>query len=538
MAEGARLLSGYGGSTSIEGSNPSFSVTDMRPPMTPRSRTLAVAAVLTLTASTPAAASPRFTIVGRGFGHGVGLSQYGAQGLALQGRTTEQILQHYYRGTTIGPAASAPVRVLLGIRSNPCFQLADGYSATVEGAAASQARILRSGHGRPPRTVPPGGRPITDSPTAWQLAGRLTPPSAVGSGHRRPAPTWSGSGRFAADGSTVTGAFCATTNGSSVELTRDGRTLASGARVTIAPSEPFGFESSRYRGALVLRATTPGVEIVDHLDVDSYVRGGVARAAPSSGRPAALEAQAVVARSYALAEASPTGSFDVYPDERSQVYGGVSAETAPTDRAVAATARQVVLTAAGTVATTFFSSSSGGRTAANEDVWVGPPVPYLRSVPDPSDRISPYSAWGPLAYSAAQLGARLGVGRVAAVSVRTNPSRRVSSLTVRSRSGSETTFSGTSARTALGLRSTWFRISMLDLSAVVRRGGGLTIVGRSSSARLVALLAEGADGRTRPIRTVRPSVGGLLRLSRVRVPAGRRLELRTGRTRSYVVVAP
>lgn len=306
----------------------------------------------------------------------------------------------------------------------------------------------------------------------------------------------------------------------------------------MTPGEPFAYASSRYRGAAVLRPDPAGVQVVDEVDVESYVRGVVARESPSSWRPAALQAQAVVARSYALAERSPRASFDVYPDERSQVYGGVPAETAPTDQAVAATAREVVLTSGGRIATTFFSSSSGGRTAANEDVWGGAPLSYLRSVPDPADRISPYFTWGPYGYSAGQLGAGLGLGPVASVAVRTNPSRRVATVAVTRPDGSRRTISGAAARMALGLRSTRFAISMLDLTAVVRRRGGLVITGRSWSRLHVSLLAEGADGRFRAIRGVTPTMRGALRFRRVRVPAGRQLELRTGRTRSYIVLAP
>ena len=126
---------------------------------------------------------------------------------------------------------------------------------------------------------------------------------------------------------------------------------------------------------------------------------------------AALEAQAVAARSYALATLKPGKKFDLFSDTRSQVYGGIAYETPKTNLAVSRTAGQV-LTWNGHVATTFFFSTSGGRTADVREVWpkLGD-VPYLRSVPDPYDSRSPHHAWGPITFDATRLAKRLHVPR-------------------------------------------------------------------------------------------------------------------------------
>ena len=116
------------------------------------------------------------------------------------------------------------------------------------------------------------------------------------------------------------------------------------------------------------------------------------------------------------------GDFDVYPDTRSQVYGGIAAESSPARDAVNGTAGQVVLYK-GELAQTFFFSSSGGRTANVQDVWSSKPTPYLVSVPDPYDTLSPYHDWGPLKFSALQLGKRLG-SRGTLLDVRTERRRR------------------------------------------------------------------------------------------------------------------
>ena len=139
--------------------------------------------------------------------------------------------------------------------------------------------------------------------------------------------------------------------------------------------------------------------------LDSYLRGVVPSEMPNRWPAEALAAQAIVARTYALAHLH-SGDFDVYSDTRSQVYGGIAAEAASSDDAVAETAGQVVLYD-GELADTFFFSSSGGRTANVQDVWGGAAVPYLVSVSDPYDTLSPYHNWGPLRFGSTQLARKL-----------------------------------------------------------------------------------------------------------------------------------
>ena len=92
---------------------------------------------------------------------------------------------------------------------------------------------------------------------------------------------------------------------------------------------------------------------------------------PSSWHIQALRAQAVTARTYALSTSKTNGGvFDQYPDTRSQVYRGVSAETAASNRAVADTSRQI-LTYGGKPAVTYFFCTSGGKTENVENSFVG-----------------------------------------------------------------------------------------------------------------------------------------------------------------------
>ena len=113
---------------------------------------------------------------------------------------------------------------------------------------------------------------------------------------------------------------------------------------------------------------------------------------PDDWHPDALRAQAVVARSYALRSRRPGSAYDVFADVRSKVYRGMGGEVATTNAAVRATQGRVVL-AGGEVAQTFFFSTSGGRTAGNEEEWGGTPLSYLRPVEDPFDDLSPYHRW-------------------------------------------------------------------------------------------------------------------------------------------------
>ena len=189
-----------------------------------------------------------------------------------------------------------------------------------------------------------------------------------------------------------------------------GRRLVS--PLTFRPGRaPVEAASLAYRGSLVIDSTAGKLDLVNVVPLESYLDGVVGEEMPATWPAAALEAQAIAARSYALAQiaAAVTESpFDLYDDWRSQAYGGIAAETPAIVQAVAATVGEIVLYD-GKVATTFFSSSSGGETTSAAD-GTGTPVPYLVSVPDPYDTLSPDHDWGPLLFSAADAGKELGLG--------------------------------------------------------------------------------------------------------------------------------
>ena len=172
--------------------------------------------------------------------------------------------------------------------------------------------------------------------------------------------------------------------------------------VFLPGATPLKYGGKQYRGQLQVNAALTSLQLVNSVGLEPYLYGVVPREVPYLWPAEALKAQAVVAL-LVRARVRKTGAYDVYADTRSQVYGGVAAEKPSTNAAVDATAGQVLLFE-GKVATTFFFSTSGGRTASIEDVWTrGEAVAILVGVPDPYDTASPHHTWGPFAFTAAKL---------------------------------------------------------------------------------------------------------------------------------------
>jgi stage II sporulation protein D len=413
----------------------------IRGPLAPLRHLLLLAVLAALAVCSSASAAPVFYVWGKGWGHGIGMPQYGAYGYALHGKSYTWILDHFYTGTRPGTAAKKRIRVLL-----------DAGRSSVD---------LRS-------------------PTTW----------TVEDGRGR---SW----ELRAGTRTVT-------SGLKVRINRRMRRLAAPVTFTRSRGLPLVVNGTPYRGSIVLRKQSSRLAIVNVLGLQPYLRGVVAWEMPADWHREALKAQAVAARSYGLANVTTGTFFDVYDDTRDQVYGGVSAEHPRTNAAVKATANEV-RTYRGRLATTFFYSSSGGRTAANEDVWGSSPVPYLRSVVDPYDRISPNHTWGPTRYSRAALDGALGgyvAGTLRDAVVRVNPSRRAGSVRLSGTQGA-TSVRGDTLRSVLGLRSTWFRIGLLKLvphESIVVYGDRARLTGRARSVGKAWLETRRAGGEWQKLR--------------------------------------
>jgi stage II sporulation protein D len=181
----------------------------------------------------------------------------------------------------------------------------------------------------------------------------------------------------------------------------------------------------RYRGGVEVVASGGALNVVNAVPVNDYVKGVIPNESIPSWPMDALRAQAVVARGIALTGRVNGDGFDLYNDTRSQVYGPISSEYARTNRAAKQTASEIV-THRGKAALTVFSASSGGHTENVENVWFGDPIPYLKGVRDPHDKVSPYHRWT-RTFSTAALGSALGAkGRLKRVRItRYGVSKRV-----------------------------------------------------------------------------------------------------------------
>src|SRR3954447_4701559 len=362
----------------------------------------AIAVLGLVPAAASAATKSSWTIRGAGFGHGIGLSQYGAYGYAAHGADWKSIALHYFKGTHLGNAAGRTIRVLL--------QSGNG-TVWVSGATRAGSHKL-------------------DSTKSYRLMRK---------------------GLNSVELRTSGGKRIATMNGVVTVASSSGSVALGGRAIN-------GLSGGRYRGVIEVRpGTFGGLMAVNALPLDDYIQGVIVGEMPTSWPQPALEAQAVVARSYALVTDAGGAIFDQYPDTRSQMYYGMSRETPGTNQAVRTTAGQVVMYG-DQVASTYYFSTSGGRTENIENSWPGSaPVPYLQSVEDPYDNLSPKHRWR-FVWSRSQLDAKLGrfvKGRLKTVKVtkRGVSPRIVNAQVVGSRG--TVNVSGPQLRSRLGLYDTW-----------------------------------------------------------------------------------
>lgn len=273
------------------------------------------------------------TFYGRGWGHGVGMSQYGAYGRALDGQQAPAILAHYYQGTTLGTTTNKQVRVLVlqsfaATATNPVQIFGRGATWSIDGIA---------------RTFPADARlkfipTTTNGATTWKAV--VT----------------------AVDGKTLY-----------IGGTSNAIRVRPGSGTTLQLwSKPSAYD--RYRGVLRIIGKTGAISnanVVNELPMETYLRGVVPAEVSASWPVEAVKAQAIAARSYAAYRLHPTtGTFDVYDTTQSQVYYGKGIEKPGSDAAILATANVVLRTPGGGIANTLFHSTGGGATENNENVFV------------------------------------------------------------------------------------------------------------------------------------------------------------------------
>jgi SpoIID/LytB domain protein len=244
-------------------------------------------------------------------------------------------------------------------------------------------------------------------------------------------------------------------------------------------AEPLQLSFNGYRGELLVKAKPDGLMVVNQLPLDRYLRGVVPWEVPKGWHEATYKAQAVAARSYTLATLHPHSDFDLFSDSRSQEYGGIRAETPQTNLALGATAGQVLMYRDSIIEAMYFSSS-GGRTSSVHDAFRSArQVPYLTSVSDPFDYISPRHVWPTQVLTPAEVGAALGVTGVRDVRVVHNSSDRAEAVRVLTDHGWKR-FAGRTAETDFKLGSADFDINALTLDQPSPRlvfGGHLKLTG-------------------------------------------------------------
>ena len=411
--------------------------------MSRSTRRVLVAGVLTLVALTGAVTLDRipasadesvrptgdrvFQLSGLGYGHGHGLSQYGAYGAATQGVSASAILDFYYPGTATARTSRTSIKVLITDDDVDLRVLPDaGLSVTDEstgraavlptGMGVQQWRALRSGAGI--------GLQYTVDGTAWT--------------------SWAMPGGSAVLAGPVSFA--------GPEIVR-----------TVVPAGTRG-----YRGELRAVVSGSGLHTVNVLGLDDYLRGVVPRESPSSWPAAALQAQAVAARSYAvyaIEHRSSSQYHDVCDTTACQVYSGARSytgstvtdlEPASTDAAIAATALQV-RTYGGATVFAQFSAANGGWTAAGSQ-------PYLAAEEDPWDGITGSAAhsWTTTVAAATLEAAYPSIGRLVdlRVSARNGDGTwggRVTAVVLTGTTGS-VTLTGETFRSVTGIKSTWFLV--------------------------------------------------------------------------------
>ncbi|HWC13339.1 MAG TPA: SpoIID/LytB domain-containing protein [Actinomycetota bacterium] len=341
---------------------------------------LAAALFATVLAPSLAHAARSVTITGGGWGHGIGMSQYGAYGRAKKGRSAQEIVEHYYRGASLASRRMPKVRVGL---------LQDRQSVSMT-------------------SVPHQGG---SGNVVWKVKGESEALATGGPGVQwRVEPSAAGGLRLYKDGTQVrrngTGVFGGTSaalllnyapHGSAVDVADKSYNYALGRL------EVGSYSSARCDTGFCLR-------LVLSISMQKYLMG--LAEVPSSWPAAVLRTQAIAGRTYAYEKWTRSGSHrvpcdcTVYDSVIDQAYAGDGKRTGSGEywdewqAAVRDTKGQVIVYG-GNPIQALYSSSSGGHTENNEHVWGGTPLPYLRGVKDAADAVSanPNHRWSPVEMS-------------------------------------------------------------------------------------------------------------------------------------------
>jgi SpoIID/LytB domain protein len=383
---------------------------------------LALVMTAVLAPARPAFAGDEFRFFGSGFGHGLGMSQWGSYGLAQKGWAPARILRHYYSGTTVGNEASPPARLRIG--------LAQRLNDVRLGAELGDVEIRL-------------GDPQTGDVVATVPSGLTYHVRVANTGYRI----------VDQNGNTVD-----RVGGPSMPIFAVFEPLGSRVRV---PEASHTYNRGWIEFGLYSCSAACDMRLILVVPPQEYLYG--LAEVPSSWPMAALKAQAIAARTYAFTKAAISQhragcDCALYASTFDQVYAGWDKEGGiDGDRWVEAVddTNDEVVKDGGSTIQAFYMSSSGGHTENNENVWGGTPIGYLRGVCDPGDytAANPNATWD-VTFSAGDVTHRLklGIGTVTRfASTQRGISGRIMSVLVEGENGSEA-ISGATLRSALGLR--------------------------------------------------------------------------------------
>lgn len=418
----------------------------------------------------PCTPPEQFTVEGTGYGHGVGLSQWGAFAMAQKGWDAERIVEYYYPGVSVKPYADET-----DVRISLLYQ-AQSAHARVEGVTAAGAQIEvtvgRNAVVAGPSTnftFTPAGRFVVVRKTvggASSLLGRA----------QQVTVKWSGTGDPGATGDVP------------------------GVLNVAGPGETFSTAGHRYRYGTVDLSTVQTsagrrLAVVNTLRLHDEYLLGIAEVVPTWPQ-AALQAQVIASRSYALSQVSKglSGDCKCHMDDGDgpyydQTFRGYAVETGTGGdnwrRAVTATdvaeAQGLTATYAGAPINAFYTAATGGRTNSAQDVWGGTDYPWAQSVEDKWSLDAPgnpYRRWT-VPVTQNRMAEIFDLDDIMTVKVtKTLQSGSASQLTARSLDGTSSTVTGSHLRSVLGLRSTYLTsITEQDVVGPVPvPTGGVTLV--------------------------------------------------------------
>ena len=399
---------------------------------------LVAAIVVTLAPASPATAASSFTFHGSGYGHGLGMSQWGAHGLARMGWNHPKILTHFYRGTTVERRADLPRQIRV--------ELTSGRTSIRLRAEGGPVRLWVG--------QPLTGRPVTKIPKGKTWTVKVKGSSYAirnGAGTLIGDRTWGGPNRH-------------------LFATYADR----GSRVFVPEADEIwgrGFTYSRGHLEFNLYACGSGCRqrLVLPVRFEEYLYG--LAEVPTSWPIETLRAQAVAARSYAAATMAKglraSCNCHLADGAGDQVYAGYTREGGTGGArwvgAVDDTARKVV-TYRGDVIQAFYAASDGGHSENVEDVWHGGntaySLPWLKGVCDPGESTdgNPWTVWKKR-YSASEVTSRLApsTGSIGTVTsfgrAERGRSGRIVSIVVKGTGGNRT-IKGSSLKSALSLYDT------------------------------------------------------------------------------------